>query len=143
MPTATHWKDPDAVEDRGQGGRERQRVTRLDGITDSMDMSLIKLREMVKDREPSMLQSTGSQKIAHHWLTEKRLSQAARELYLGQLCFSRQGGEEPALFVSFSYSYKYHLIKTCGTHNDHICSCLGTENDGKEPHTGRHNLVIC
>ena len=35
----------------------------LDGITDSMDMSLIKLQELVMDRKPGMLQFTGCKEL--------------------------------------------------------------------------------
>ena len=36
---------------KGRRRRGRQRMRRLDGISDSMDMRLSKLRELVKDRE--------------------------------------------------------------------------------------------
>ena len=36
----------------------------LDSITDSIDMSVSKLQEIVKDRDPGMLQSIGSKNQA-------------------------------------------------------------------------------
>ena len=40
----------------------------LDDITDSMNTSLSKLWEMVKDRKPGVLQSVGSQRVT--WLSD-------------------------------------------------------------------------
>ena len=43
----------------------------LDGITDSMDMSLGKLPEIVKEGESGVLQSVGSQRVGHDLVTEQ------------------------------------------------------------------------
>ena len=43
----------------------------LDAITDSRDMSLSKLREIVKDNQAGVLQSMGLQRVGHDLATEE------------------------------------------------------------------------
>ena len=55
-----------------EGKRRRgwQRVRWWDGITDSMGMSLSMLRELMRAGKPGVLQSMGSQRVGHNWVTE-------------------------------------------------------------------------
>ena len=77
------WKDPDTGKDRGQEERGQQRMKRLDGVTNSMDMGLGGLQQLVMDREAWRAAVHG---VAKSWSRLNWTERKARTIVLSKCC---------------------------------------------------------
>ena len=60
------------MKDISHKGASWQRMRWLDSITNSMDMNMSKLPEIVRTGEPGMLQFMGLQRVRHDLATEQQ-----------------------------------------------------------------------
>ena len=85
-----HWKRLWCWEGLGAGGEGDDRMRWLDGNTDSMDVSLGELRELVMTGRPGVLRFMGLQRARHDWATELNWTVVNNKVRTRQLIWLHQ-----------------------------------------------------
>ena len=93
--------------------RGQQRMRELNGITDSMDMHLSKLPEIVGTKETGLLQSMGSQRFGHDLVIEHSENGTEYEIF-----FERGGLEVPKFSKASMYFYNNKSITNATFYED-------------------------
>ena len=104
----------------GRKRRVQQRMRWLDGITDSTDMSLSKLRSWWWTGRPGVLQSTRSQRIGHDWATGQQHSKYTRKW---KLIHKKTQLKSRAKTLTHSSSKKIHSIWKLAPYHTSLGKC--------------------
>ena len=110
----------------GRRRRERPRMRWLDGITDSLGVSLSELRELVYGRGPGVLRFMGSQRVRHDWVTELNWN----DWMLKNSSWPRFMGGDLFKINKFTFTYTCCSIFQ-GLSFPTECMCFGGWNDIK------------